>query len=139
MKEVDNLTPSVGTYNCMIVSSMKTKSIDKALDYFDDMKKVGTNPNLFTYSYLITGLRKSYRYHKALTLFERMKDEGFTPDEITYTSVIDTCGKTKNYARAITLFKELRNSNQHPYPGEICFATLLKVLGLGGLWRSFDR
>merc|ERR1719343_1703442 len=79
------IKPDVSTYNEMMInvinaSCCKTKSLEPARVYFDEMKEAGIKPDVASYNSMISICNKTENHEAVRAYFEEMKDARITGD-----------------------------------------------------------
>lgn len=87
------------TFNTLIKGCGKRKLLEQAIDFMNEMQKIGLIPNRITYNSLIDISIKCGKIDKAWVFYEEMLTKNITPDNFTYSILI-------NGAKAIKTGKE---------------------------------
>eukprot|EP00210_Caulerpa_lentillifera_P003334 g3181.t1 len=102
------------TYNAMINVAFKAKSLKKAIQLFEQMKKAGIDPSYATYDIMIKCYEKLGDQSKPdaymnpyLDLMAECDEKGIKLDGPGYTSLLNACANAANLDIALKLWKRM--------------------------------
>ena len=146
----NDLKPNDITYNTMIDACVKSNNINKAFDFFEEMKKASNiKPDIFTYSTLIKGLKRpdslgeeGVNLEKVFKIFQEIKlSKSVKIDEVIYNCVIDACFKFGNYQKAVFLYDDMIKSDIKP--SNVTYGIMIKGYGqyknLSDALKSYEK
>ncbi|KAK4792159.1 hypothetical protein SAY86_022594 [Trapa natans] len=117
-------------FNRLIDILCKSRSVAKAQEVFDNMKKSKRfELDVKSYTMLLEGWGQEKNLPKVMEVYGEMNDVGLVPDVVTYGIIIDAYCKDKKYNDAIKLFDEMLERGCEPTPHIYC--TLINGLGSG--------
>ncbi|KAL3818593.1 hypothetical protein ACJIZ3_004498 [Penstemon smallii] len=89
------------TFCVLIHGFVKECKVDKALQLYGKMKKVGYLPDISVYDVLIGGLCKNKEFEEALMLYVHMKKSGISPDVRILSQIISCTPEEKDMIRLL--------------------------------------
>ncbi|KAL3580220.1 hypothetical protein D5086_018055 [Populus alba] len=101
----------VGVYNINVILK---GIIDKAMELWKRVHKLGLVPSSTTYSVMIDGFCKMHMLNFAKGLFSRMKISGLSPTLFDYNTLMASLCKESSLEQARRLFQEMKESNCEP-------------------------
>jgi pentatricopeptide repeat protein len=99
------LRPDQITFTTLIKASIKSGSLENALDLLDDMQWVGIKPDLVTYNSIIEALVNANRLYEAKDLVNEMERTKVKPDSMTYVLLMKGLLKANKPGPCLTLFE----------------------------------
>ncbi|XP_020250769.1 putative pentatricopeptide repeat-containing protein At1g53330, partial [Asparagus officinalis] len=115
-----NLKPDACTYNILIRSA---KSIDCALNLFDEMLERGIEPSIVTFGTLISALCNNSKLDEAFKLKEEMpRLYNIEPNAFVYAALIKALCKSGKLEEALSLRREISGLDSAVY------STLIRAL-----------
>ncbi|GFP99625.1 putative pentatricopeptide repeat-containing protein at3g16890 mitochondrial [Phtheirospermum japonicum] len=126
----EGLVTNVFSYNMVIDCYCKAKMMDKAIETFRAMSKMGIFPNLVTFNTLIAGYCKGRDVTKAREMLIMLLDCGFKPDVFTFSSIIDVLCQSNRIIDAFDCFFEMVEWGINP--NAITYNSLIRSLCVSG-------
>ncbi|KAG9135385.1 hypothetical protein Leryth_007163 [Lithospermum erythrorhizon] len=103
-----SFSPSRSSFNIVINGLCTTGEVDKALEYFGNMRSFGCFPDTITYNSLVKGFCKIGDMDRARKLVREMQSQiGVSPDVATFTSLISGWCRLSKMNEAIILLDEM--------------------------------
>lgn len=129
-------------FNRLIDILCKSRSVAKAQEVFDSMKKSKRfQLDVKSYTMLLEGWGQERNLVRVMEVYREMKDEGFEPDVVTYGIIIHVYCKERKYDDAVKLFDEMLERGCQPTSHIYC--TLINGMGtdkrLTEAIRFFER
>merc|ERR1719359_256687 len=112
-------------YTTLIKGFVKSKSVDKALGVYEEMRHQGVKPDTRTFSLVLKALCDAGRMEQALECFETMCAENIEHDEIIFNNLLSGCVVRKNLALGEKLLQDMLQVNITPSCAT--FSTLMKL------------
>lgn len=113
MKKDTSLKLDEISYNTLIKGCCKAKKLNRAIDFYEEMKKLGIRPNRITFNSLIDTCVKCGKMIDAWKYYQEMVFLEITPDNFTYSILIN--GIKSNHQnkeelnKALSLFEVIQN------------------------------
>ncbi|XP_057528493.1 protein THYLAKOID ASSEMBLY 8-like, chloroplastic [Amaranthus tricolor] len=98
--------PDLSLYYDMILLLGKNRSIEKAEELFDDLKKEGLQPDIRAYTELIGAYFQVDMVEKAMETYNLMKASGCTPDKLTLMIMVRNLEKADKKELAASVKKD---------------------------------
>ncbi|GFQ05383.1 putative pentatricopeptide repeat-containing protein at5g08310 mitochondrial [Phtheirospermum japonicum] len=123
-----NISLNEKTVYVLIHGFVREYRVDRALDLYDKMKKLGYLPDISVYDVLISGLCKNKEIGKALMLYMHMLESGISPDVRIITQLLLSIPEEKD------MIQLLRDSWMNLDVGKrmLLYASVLTGLVNGG-------
>ncbi|BBN02209.1 protein MpPPR_20 [Marchantia polymorpha subsp. ruderalis] len=110
-------------FTALITCYGRAKSIDGALQLFQQMKEWGCTPDTITYTSLIHLLAKHGRHEHATEMFKEMQQAGCAPNALTYSVIIYNHLKSGQVTEALELLTKMPELGCKPT--SITYASLI--------------
>ncbi|XP_011658517.1 pentatricopeptide repeat-containing protein At1g55890, mitochondrial [Cucumis sativus] len=89
-------------------------ALDKAILFFNDMEKNGTEPNLVTFNTLLTALYSKGQFLDGESMWARMENKNIAPDLISYNARLQRMVLEKRIQDGIQLLAEMEEKAIKP-------------------------
>ena len=97
-------------FNCLIDVCIKLKSMERAIQVFNEMKKLGVQPSKVTYAIIIKGYGQFYQLDAAFEMYEEMKQMQVEPNEVVYGCLVNACVRCMNLKKTIQVVEEMKEA-----------------------------
>lgn len=107
----------------------RLRDAERALPFFEKMKKEGVTPGLESFHSAITACyraEKGGRWQRALSVLKEMRTASVAPDQYCFSGAIWSCEKGGQWERAASLLQEMRKVGRKAgwKPNDGCFNTV---------------
>ncbi|KGN49161.1 hypothetical protein Csa_004308 [Cucumis sativus] len=109
-----SIEADVVSYNIVINAYCKMGALDKAILFFNDMEKNGTEPNLVTFNTLLTALYSKGQFLDGESMWARMENKNIAPDLISYNARLQRMVLEKRIQDGIQLLAEMEEKAIKP-------------------------
>jgi pentatricopeptide repeat protein len=124
-------------YNSILDVAVKSRDLELAREYFDDLHDKGITPDLITYSILIKGYCQQKNSYEAVELLKQMISEKLTPDLPIFNNLLETCSNFTDYGKGFFVYSQLLAVGCQP--NLITFGILVKLYGFSReVTKAFD-
>merc|ERR1719195_2558589 len=90
------ITPNIVTYSTILKGYCNERSIEKALELLEDMKKTTEfRPDEITYNTLLDGCARVGLYDRGVALLSEMQQEGVRPSNFTLSVLAKLATRSK--------------------------------------------
>ncbi|MBA0869144.1 hypothetical protein Goshw_023708 [Gossypium schwendimanii] len=125
---------SARVYAVMIKLFGKCGHLSKAVDLFNEMKKLGCNPDVYTYNALMSGMIRAGMIDEAHSLLRTMEENGCTPDLNSHNIILNGLARTGGPKRAIEMLTKMKNLKIKP--DAVSYSTVLGCLSRAGMFEE---
>ncbi|CAL5358401.1 unnamed protein product [Camellia sinensis] len=123
--------PDTCTFNIVIRGLCRAREVEKAVEFFNNMRSFGCSPDIITYNTLINGVSRVGEADRGCELLREIQSgNDFSPDVVSYTSVICGYCKMGNTEVASNIFHEMISSGVKP--SLVTFNVLIDGFGKNG-------
>merc|ERR1719310_706072 len=112
-------------YTTLIKGFVKSKSVEKVLGVYEEMRRQSIKPDTRTFSLVLKALCDAGRMEQALEFFETMCAENVEHDEIIFNNLLSGCVVRKNLVLGEKLLQDMLKVNVAPSCAT--FSTLMKL------------
>ncbi|CAM9180861.1 unnamed protein product [Ectocarpus sp. 4 AP-2014] len=109
----EGLQKSLFAYNALISGCASGRGYERALGYFDDMRKAGVEPDEMTFASIIATIRdgSAGSPERANEAVQMMKEAGLRPDTYCMNSVMAVNVQARQPNAALKIFEEMKRDN----------------------------
>ena len=134
-KQQPQFKPDEILYNCVIDACVKFNNLSKALEVYEEMKKLGVLPTSVTYGILIKGYAQEKKFGNVMEIIDLLTSQGIKMNEQLYSSLIDACLKCDKSEKAIEFYKQMERDPELKISAPL-YSMLIKGLTNN---RQFDK
>ncbi|CBJ27793.1 pentatricopeptide repeat-containing protein, putative [Ectocarpus siliculosus] len=109
----EGLQKSLFAYNALISGCASGRGYERALGYFDDMRKAGVEPDEMTFASIIATIRDGSEGspERAIEAVQMMKEAGLRPDTYCMNSVMAVNVQARQPNAALKIFEEMKRDD----------------------------
>jgi len=116
-------------YGCILNACVRTSSLWKAKEIFNEMKNANITCNAFIASTMIKAYTKAKDLPSALTIYDSIQnDEKVMNNIVVYNAILDCCVQCGDYEKMHSIYKDLKHKSNtsNIFADLITYSTLIK-------------
>ena len=138
LSDVEQILASVTLYtvkefNMAITALGRVREWQRALEFLDEMRRLGLEPTVVSYNAAISACGKGEQWRRALDLLDEMRQNQLDPDVISYSAAMSACEKGAQWERALDLLRAMRIHGLEP--NVISYNAAISACQKGGQWE----